>query len=114
MPTTSPLLIKMLTDMSMSCHVGNHVMSLPGHVIVMCRADENSRVVLQYQRAQEGSDYINASFIDVSIRESVDSLCRDDADMPMPPYIRKACNHPNTAFVSLFRSLTMILERFSI
>ena len=24
------------------------------------------------------------------IRESVDSLCRDDADMPMPPYIRKA------------------------
>ena len=24
------------------------------------------------------------------IRESVDSLCRDDADMPMPPYIPKA------------------------
>ena len=24
------------------------------------------------------------------IRESVDSLCRGDADMPMPPYIRKA------------------------
>ena len=23
----------------------------------------------------------------VYIRESVDSLCRDDADMPMPPYI---------------------------
>ena len=38
-----------------------------------------------------------------SIRESVDSLCRDDADMPMPPYIRKACNRPNAAFVSLFR-----------
>ena len=37
------------------------------------------------------------------IRESVDSLCRDDADMPMPPYIRKACNRPNAAFVSLFR-----------
>ena len=35
--------------------------------------------------------------------ESVDSLCRDDADMPMPPYIRKACNCPNAAFVSLFR-----------
>ena len=33
-----------------------------------------------------------------SIRESVDSLCRDDADMPMPPYIRKACNRPNAAF----------------
>ena len=37
------------------------------------------------------------------IRESVDSLCRDDADMPMTPYIRKACNRPNAAFVSLFR-----------
>ena len=38
-----------------------------------------------------------------SIRESVDSLCRDDVDMPMTPYIRKACNRPNAAFVSLFR-----------
>ena len=37
------------------------------------------------------------------IRESVDSLCRDDADMPMPPYIGKACNRPNAAFVSLLR-----------
>ena len=37
------------------------------------------------------------------IRESVDSLCRDDADMPMPPYIRKAYNCPNAAFVSLFK-----------
>ena len=37
------------------------------------------------------------------IRESVDSLSRNDADMPMPPYIRKACNCPNAAFVSLFR-----------
>ena len=32
------------------------------------------------------------------IRESVDSLRRDDADMPMPPYIRKAYNRPNAAF----------------
>ena len=38
-----------------------------------------------------------------TIRESVDSLCRDDADMPMPPYIRKAYNRHNAAFVSLFR-----------
>ena len=37
------------------------------------------------------------------IRESVDSLRRDDADMPRPPYIRKAYNRPNAAFVSLFR-----------
>ena len=41
--------------------------------------------------------------VTIGIRESVDSLCRDDADMPMPPYIRKACNRPNAAFVSLFR-----------
>ena len=39
----------------------------------------------------------------VSEIESVDSLCRDDADMPMPPYIRKAYDRPNAAFVSLFR-----------
>ena len=49
----------------------------------------------------------------IIIRESVDSLCRDDADMPMPPYIRKAYNCPNAAFVSLFRWLTVILECFS-
>ena len=42
-------------------------------------------------------------FIFILVRESVDSLCRDDADMPMPPYIGKACNRPNAAFVSLFR-----------
>ena len=41
--------------------------------------------------------------ITVYIRESVDSLCRDDADMPMPPYIRKAYNCPNATFVSLFK-----------
>ena len=49
----------------------------------------------------------------IIIRESVDSLCRDDADMPMPPYIRKACNHPNAAFVSLFRYLPVIYGYFS-
>ena len=49
----------------------------------------------------------------VVIRESVDSLCRDDADMPMPPYIRKACNRPNAAFVSLFMYLTVIYGCFS-
>ena len=27
----------------------------------------------------------------LGIRESVDSLCRDGADMPTPPYIGKAC-----------------------
>ena len=45
----------------------------------------------------------NQSVSVLPIRESVDSLSRDDADMPMPPYIRKAYNRPNAAFVSLFR-----------
>ena len=45
-----------------------------------------------------------------SIRDSVDSLCRDDVDMPKPPYKREACNLPNVAFVSLFRQLIVILE----
>ena len=47
------------------------------------------------------------------IRELVESLCRDDEDMPMPPCIRKACNRPNAAFVSLFRYLTVIYRCFS-
>ena len=37
----------------------------------------------------------------IHIRESVDSLCRDDVDMPMPPYIY--IKLPNAAFVSLLR-----------
>ena len=49
------------------------------------------------------SSLLISSRVPVCIRESVDSLCRDGADMPMPLYIRKACNCPNTAFVSLFR-----------
>ena len=48
-----------------------------------------------------------------TIGESVDSLCRDDADMPKPPYKRKACNLPNVAFVSLFREIIVILESYS-
>ena len=50
----------------------------------------------------EGLHHISPC-VTLSIRESVDSLCRDDADMPMPPYIGKAYNRPNAAFVSLFR-----------
>ena len=37
------------------------------------------------------------------IRESVDSLCRDGADMPRPPYIGKACTRPNLQDLRLFR-----------
>ena len=36
--------------------------------------------------------------LEVCIR---DSLCRDGADMPRPPYIRKACTRPNLEDLSL-------------
>ena len=44
------------------------------------------------------------------IRESVDSLCRDGADTPRPPYIGNACARPNATFVSLFSRLTVVLK----
>ena len=47
---------------------------------------------------------------DSIIRESVDSLCRDGADMPRPPYIGKACTRPNLEDLSLFRYLTIVYE----
>ena len=47
-----------------------------------------------------------------SIRESVDSLCRDGADTPRPPYIGNACTRPNATFVSLFSCLTVVLKCF--
>ena len=50
--------------------------------------------------------------LDDVIRESVDSLCRDGADMPRPPYIGKACTRPNATFVSLFSRLTVVLKCF--
>ena len=37
------------------------------------------------------------------IRESVDSLCRDGVDTPMPPYIGKAFTRTNFEDLSLFR-----------
>ena len=45
-----------------------------------------------------------------NIRESIDSLCRDGADMPRPPYIGKACTRPNLEDLSLFRYLTIVYE----
>ena len=44
------------------------------------------------------------------IRESVDSLCRDGADTPMPPYIGKAFTRTNVEDLSLFRYLIMVCE----
>ena len=71
------------------------------HVHVLC-------IYTVYQECQLVPDFylsvwIGAFDVRTAIRESVDSLCRDDADTPMPPYIRKAYNRPNAAFVSLFR-----------
>ena len=45
-----------------------------------------------------------------TIRESVDSLCRDGADTPMPPYIGKAFTRTNFEDLSLFRYLTIVYE----
>ena len=45
-----------------------------------------------------------------SIRESVDSLCRDGADTPMPPYIGKAFTRTNFEDLSLFRYMIMVCE----
>ena len=42
-----------------------------------------------------------SAMADILIRESVDSLCRDGADMPRPPYIGKACTRPNLEDLSL-------------
>ena len=44
------------------------------------------------------------------IRESVDSLSRDGADTPMPPYIGKAFTRTNFEDLSLFRYLTIVYE----
>ena len=44
------------------------------------------------------------------IRELVDSLCRDGADTPMPPYIGKAFTRTNFEDLSLFRYMVMVCE----
>ena len=49
-------------------------------------------------------------WLKLAIRESVDSLCRDGADMPRPPYIGKACTRPNLEDLSLFRYLSNVYE----
>ena len=57
---------------------------------------------LSRQLAQHaGPNHIGkASKTVTCIRESVDSLCRDDTDTPMSPY---RCNLPNAAYLSLLR-----------
>ena len=46
----------------------------------------------------------------MTIRESVDSLCRDGADTPMPLYIGKAFTRTNFEDSSLFRYMIMVCE----
>ena len=46
----------------------------------------------------------------ICIRESVDSLCGDGVDTPMPPYIGKAFTRTNVEDVSLFRYLIMVCK----
>ena len=48
--------------------------------------------------------------VHVYIRESVDSLCRDGVDTPMPPYIGKAFTRTNFEDLSLFRYIIMVCE----
>ena len=45
-----------------------------------------------------------------SIRESVDSLCRDGMDTPMARYIGKAFTRTNVEDISLFKYLIMVYE----
>ena len=49
-------------------------------------------------------------YIQCTFRESVDSLCRDGADTPMPPYIGKAFTRTNFEDISLFRYINMVCE----
>ena len=53
---------------------------------------------------------LSASVLCTCIRELVDSLCRDGADMPRPPYIGKACTRPDLEDLSLFRYLSNVYE----
>ena len=48
----------------------------------------------------------------VHIRESVDSLCRDGADMPISLNIKNPSKFLNADILSLYRHLTLVLERF--
>ena len=52
----------------------------------------------------------SSMYMIVCIRESVDSLCRDGVDTPMPPYIGKAFTRTNFEDLSLFRYLTIVYE----
>ena len=52
-------------------------------------------------------DRDNTSNFVIIIRESVNSLCRDGADLPRVPYIEKACTRLNGEGL---RGLTMVLK----
>ena len=61
---------------------------------------------LQQLKLKEQAEYmasVSLWNIYTCIRESVESLCRDGVDTPMPPYIGKAFTRTNFEDLSLFR-----------
>ena len=94
--------------MDAACHL------LDINTIVVVQPDpyfEPFREVLTFSE----TDFLNDDIIitiqvHVCIRESVDSLCRDGADTPMPPYIGKAFTRTNFEDLSLFRYMIMVCE----
>ena len=62
---------------------------------------ENCKSSLWYNN--HVSDY---TVVLVCIRESVDSLCRDGANMPISLNIQNCSKLPNAAVISLFRHIT--------
>ena len=82
-------------------------------ILVDCPVHSETHSHVKEERELEGEVSIQSDgflFTDKIIRESVDSLCRDGADMPRPPYIGKAFTRPNLEDLSLFRYLTIVYE----
>ena len=75
-----------------TCHVYVYIVSV---CIVAAFEYLKSHPVGQIDE-QEFSHYCGVGVVvTIGIRESIDSLCRDGANIPRPPYIGKACTRPN-------------------
>ena len=70
----------------------SEIFSRSHHLVKILLHTINTRIIIQ--RALTTCTYI---------RESVDSLCRDDADIPKAPYKHKACNLRNAVFLCLLK-----------
>lgn len=54
-------------------------------LLLLLRSDEFNRVIIPVKRGEENTDYVNASFIDVSVAASVSHHeCRQAMDAPEP------------------------------